>query len=155
MSWIVIAVLIIVGLLFLILEILVVPGTTFVGVIGFILIAVGVWQTYASYGTPAGHYVLGATLLLTLVTIGVSLRPKTWNRVMLHSEIDSRANAIDQHKIKVGDVGITVSRLAPTGKIFINDNYYEANSAGDFIDQKTTVEVVKIEHNRIVVKIKN
>lgn len=47
MSWTVIIVLILVGLLFLLLEALVIPGTTIVGVIGFVLIAIGVWQSYA------------------------------------------------------------------------------------------------------------
>jgi len=152
MSWTVIAVLVVVGLLFLMLEILVVPGTTVVGVVGFILIAIGIWQTYAAYGSPAGHYVLAGTLVLTIVALWLSLRSKTWKRVMLHSEVDGRANVIEEHSIEIGDEGISVSRLVPMGKAMFNDQYFEVTSTGDFIDEKIKIVVVKIEHNKIYVK---
>nr|NQU92982.1 hypothetical protein [Bacteroidota bacterium] len=154
MSWTVIAVLIIVGLLFLLLEILVVPGTTVVGIVGFILIAIGIWQTYIVYGAPAGHYILAGSILLTVVALGFSLRAKTWNRAMLHSEIDSQTNVISDSSIKVGDVGKTVSRLVPSGKALINNEYFEVHSSGEFIDPQTHVEVTKIEFNKIWVKLK-
>jgi len=152
MSWVVIASLIIIGLIFLILEILVVPGTTVVGIVGFILMGIGLWQTYIVYGSPIGHYVLGGSLLLTLGALGLSLRSKTWNRAMLHTEISSKANVYDLTKINVGDSGKTVSRLAPMGKAFINDEYYEVRSSGEFVDQETNITVTKIEFNKIFVK---
>ena len=152
MSWVVIATLIIIGLIFLILEILVVPGTTVVGIVGFILMGIGLWQTYIVYSTPIGHYVLGGSLLLTLGALGLSLRSKTWNRAMLHTNINSKANVYDLTKINIGDAGKTVSRLAPMGKAMINDEYYEVRSSGEFVDQETEVEVTKIEFNKIYVK---
>jgi len=152
MSWVVIATLIIIGLIFLILEILVVPGTTVVGIVGFILMGIGLWQTYIVYSTPIGHYVLGGSLLLTLGALGLSLRSKTWNRAMLHTNINSKANVYDLTKINIGDAGKTVSRLAPMGKAIINDEYYEVRSSGEFVDQETEVEVTKIEFNKIYVK---
>lgn len=155
MSWTIIAVLIIVGLLFLILEILVVPGTTVVGIVGFILMAIGIWQTYAVYGSANGHYVLAGSVVLTLIALALSLRSKTWNRVMLHSEIGSKTNVYETDKVKVGDTGKTVSRLVPMGKALINDDYYEVRSSGEFIDPGTEIKVVKIEFNRIFVKPNN
>ncbi len=152
MSWTIIIILIVVGMLFLLLEILVIPGSTVVGVVGFILIAIGVWQSYAVYGTPSGHYVLAGVLVLTVTLLGLSLRSKTWSRVMLRAEVDSRANVIEKNTVKVGDRGVTVSRLAPSGKILINDRYYEAKTVGEFIDQQTEVKVIKIEHNQIFVQ---
>lgn len=155
MSWTIIAVLIIVGLLFLILEILVVPGTTVVGIVGFILIAIGIWQTYAVYGSTNGHYVLAGSIVLTLSALVLSLRSKTWNRVMLHSEIGGKTNVYETDKVKVGDTGKTVSRLVPMGKALINNDYYEVRSSGEFIDPGTEIKVVKIEFNRIFVKPNN
>ncbi len=155
MSWTIILILIVAGMIFLLLEVLVIPGSTVVGVVGFILIAVGVWQSYAVYGTPAGHYVLAGTLALTVLLLGFSLRSKTWSRVMLHAEVDGRANVIEKNTVKVGDRGVTVSRLAPSGKIMINDKFYEAKTMGEFIDQQTDVKVIKIAHNQIFVQIIN
>ena len=154
MSWTIILVLILVGLLFLILEILVVPGTTVVGIAGFILITIGIWQTYAFHSTVTGHYVLAGTLVLSIAAIALSLRSKTWNRVMLHTELDGRANMHDLAKIKIGDEGVSISRLAPMGKALINDEYYEVSSPGEFVDEGKAIIITKIEHKKIFVKLK-
>lgn len=155
MSWTVILALILVGLLFLILEILVVPGTTVVGVVGFILMAIGIWQTYVVYGSSKGHWVLAGSVVLTLGALALSLRSKTWNRAMLHAEILGKTNVYDAEKVKVGDTGKAVSRLVPMGKAFINDDYYEVRTSGEFLDQETEIVVTKIEHNKIYVKPKS
>ena len=152
MHWLLIATLIIIGLIFLALEILVIPGVGVAGVIGFILIAVGVWQAYAGYGLAAGHIVLGGTLVLTILTLVLSLRGRTWRRLALSASIDSKVNVIDENKIKPGDTGKTVSRLAPMGKAQINGEFYEVSTNGDFIDQQTEIIVLKIEYNKIIVK---
>jgi membrane-bound ClpP family serine protease len=154
MSWTIILVLILVGLLFLILEILVVPGTTVVGIVGFILMAIGIWQTYAFHSTTTGHYVLAGTLVLSIGAIVLSLRSRTWNRAMLHTELGGRVNMHDLAKIKIGDEGIAISRLAPMGKALINDEYYEVSSPGEFIDEGKAIVITKIEHKKIFVKLK-
>jgi membrane-bound ClpP family serine protease len=60
----------------------------------------------------------------------------------------------DLQKIKVGDVGITQSRLNPMGKVFINDLTVEAKSIdGQMIDEDTEVIVNKIDWANIIVSI--
>ena len=155
MHWLLIATFIVIGLLFLALEILVIPGVGIAGIVGFILIAIGVWQAYAGHGLVAGHLVLGGTFLLTVLTLVLSLRGKTWRRLALSTSIDSKVNVIDEEKIKAGDTGKTVSRLAPMGKAMINGEFYEVSTNGDFIDQQTDIVVLKIEYNKIIVKRKD
>ena len=152
MHWLLIATFIIIGLIFLALEILVIPGVGVAGVIGFILIAIGVWQAYAAHGLLAGHLVLSGTFIFTVLTLVLSLRGKTWRRLALSTAIDSKVNVIDPELIKPGDTGKTVSRLAPMGKAQINGEFFEVSTNGDFIDPKTEVIVLKIEHNKIIVK---
>ncbi len=152
MHWLLIATFIVIGLLFLVLEILVIPGVGIAGVIGFILIAVGVWQAYAGHGMVAGHLTLGGTVVLSILTLVLSIRSKTWKRIALSTSIDSKVNVIDTEKIRPGDSGRTVSRLAPMGKAMINGEFFEVSTNGDFIDQQTEIEVVKIEYNKIIVK---
>ena len=154
MTWTIISVLIIVGLIFLILEILVVPGTTFVGVIGFILIVIGIWQSFSVYGNVAGSITLGSCILLTFVTLYYSLRSNTWKKFMLKTDVKGKVNVIDENKIKVGDTGNTVSRLAPAGKALINNAFYEVHSTGDFIDEGQEIIILKISFNKIYVKLK-
>lgn len=155
MSWLVIAMLIIVGLLFLVLEILVIPGTAVVGIFGFGIMGVGIWQAYATYGTIAGHYTLGGTLLFTILSLYFSLKSKTWKKITLNDSVSSKVNVIEEDKVKPGDSGKTVSRLTPTGKAVINGDYYEVRSMGEFIDPGTKIEVIKVNFNKIDVKPKN
>jgi membrane-bound ClpP family serine protease len=152
MTWTIIAVLIAVGFLFLLLEILVLPGTNIAGVVGFVLLAIGIWQAYAVYGGMAGTITLLATLLLSGLTLYYALKSRTWDKAALHKNIDSRVNVVDTEKIKAGDKGKTVSRLAPMGKAEFGEEYYEVNAMGQFIDPGTEIEVVKIENNQITVK---
>lgn len=152
MSLTVIIVLIVVGFLFLLLEVLVVPGATVVGITGFILMAVGIWQSYAVYGTPEGHYALVGTLFFSVIALSLALRSNTWKKAMLDTNLTGKVNDQDEDKVKVGDTGKSISRLVPIGKALINDNYYEVRSTGEFIDQGTDIIVTKVERNRIFVK---
>jgi membrane-bound ClpP family serine protease len=155
MHWLLIATFIVIGLIFLALEILVIPGVGIAGVIGFILIAIGIWQAYAGHGMVAGHLVLAGTFALTVITLVLSLRSKTWRKLALSTSIESKVNVIDHELIKTGDVGKTISRLAPMGKAMINGEFYEVSTYGDFIDPKTEIVVEKIEYNKVIVKRKD
>lgn len=152
MTWTIIAVLIAVGFLFLLLEILVLPGTNIAGVVGFVLLAIGIWQAYAVFGGMAGTITLLGTLFLSALTLYYALKSKTWNKAALNKNIDSKVNLVDADKIKSGDRGKTVSRLAPMGKAEFAGEYYEVNALGQFIDPGTEIEVVRIENNKITVK---
>ena len=155
MTWTIIAVLIVVGFLFLLLEILVLPGTSIAGIIGFILIGIGVWQAYAVHGGTAGTLTLVGSVILSVVALYFALKSQTWRRASLSSNIGSRVNLVAPDSIKPGDTGKTVSRLNPMGKAFINGEYYEVRTKGEYLDQGTEIEVVKIDINKITVKSKS
>lgn len=150
----VIIVLLILGFIFMLLEMLVIPGTTIAGVIGLILVSVGIWQGYATHSTSTGHILLTSTLVATGVLLYFSLKANTWKKAMLDKNIDGKLNVVDLEKVKPGDTGTAVSRLAPMGKAYINGEYYEVASFNEFINEQTEIEVFKIENNKIIVKIK-
>lgn len=151
MSWIIVLLLILGGLTLLVLELLVVPGTTVVGVVGFILMAVGIWQSYVLYGTLIGSLILLATLIVSVVGFYLSLKSSTWKMAMLNKSINSKVNQ-DSVKLKVGDTGETTSRLNPMGKAFINNDFYEVTTFGDYLDSQTYVSVVEIKGTKIYVE---
>jgi membrane-bound ClpP family serine protease len=151
MSWMIVLLLIIGGLSLLVLELLVVPGTTVVGVIGFILMAVGIWQSYVLYGTLIGSLILLVTLILSVGGFYLSLKSSTWNKAMLHKSIHSRVNQ-ESNKLKVGDIGETTSRLNPIGKAFINNDFYEVSTHGDYLDSQIDVQVMEIKGTKIYVE---
>lgn len=152
MSWTLIAVLILVGLLLIVLEILVIPGQGVFGVLGLIVMAIGIWKTYATYGTVTGHIVLASSFIVSAVSLILSLRSKTWKRMMLNSKVEGKVNLVDAKKIKVGDIGKTVSRLVPAGKAMFHNEFYEVHTHGDFIDPQKEIVIISIDHNKIIVK---
>ncbi|MFH1119208.1 MAG: NfeD family protein [Bacteroidota bacterium] len=152
MSLTLIIILIVAGLLFVLLEVLVIPGTTVVGVAGLILIAFSVWDAYHVFGSPTGHYVLAGTIIMSLTVIYLAFKSNTWNRLMLRTEINSKVNEIDFNRISEGDAGKAVSRISPSGKAVFNNEFFEVHTNGDFIDQETEVIVSHIIDNKIFVK---
>ena len=152
MSWTLIIILLLAGLMLLLLEVLVVPGATVFGLLGFALLGVSIWQAYAAHGTPEGHYFLLGAILFTILLLVFALKSRTWRKAMLGSEVDSKVNIVDQEKVKPGDDGKTISRLAPAGKAIINGEYYEVHSLGEYIEPQTPVVVIRVEFSKIIVK---
>lgn len=140
------------GLILLLLEIFVVPGTSFFGVVGGILIVVSVWQSYAIMGAQTGNIVVVATSILIAVVVGFALKSNTWNRMMLKTNIEGRVNELNQTELHVGDTGKAISRVSPAGTALFHENLYEVHTNGDFIDPETTLVITKMEDNKIYVK---
>ncbi|GAB4313075.1 MAG: hypothetical protein Kow00127_03940 [Bacteroidales bacterium] len=152
MSLTLIIILILVGFALLLLEVLVLPGTNVAGILGFVLLIVAVWQTFASYGRTAGLVTIAGVLLLSVISLAVALKSGTWKKATLSSAIDSRVNVIPEDAIHTGDTGKAVSRLAPTGKAKINNQVVEVKSSGQYIEPGTPVKVVMTEGNKIIVE---
>ncbi len=154
--WTIIIVLILVGLLMMILEITVIPGAGFAGIIGFALMAIAIWLSYSREGIMAGNITLGATLVINVVGLVLALRSKTWKNAMLKTVNSGKVNTIKEGNLKVGDVGTTISRCAPMGKADFNNTYYEVSTLSEFIDQNKKIEIIRITGNKIFIKkIKN
>jgi membrane-bound ClpP family serine protease len=154
MSWLLIIILIFLGVIFLLLEVLVIPGTTVAGIVGFAMIFVGLWQAYASKGIMEGHITLGSTLVVTAITLYFSFKAGTWKRMALKTTIDGKMDQLEGITIKEGDTGNTVSRLAPSGKALINNEIVEVHTFGEFIDQEVEITVISVKDNKIFVTLK-
>ncbi|MEI6059730.1 MAG: NfeD family protein [Bacteroidota bacterium] len=154
MSWLLIIILIVLGLLFLLLEVLVIPGSTLAGIAGFGLLFTGLWQAYASKGSIAGHITLASTVLITIVGLYFSFKAGTWKRMALKTNSDSKLDLREGMEFNEGDTGLTMSRLAPTGKAMINDQIIEVHTYGEFIDQEKEIVVISVKDNKIIVTTK-
>ena len=151
MSWTAIIILLFIGLLLITLEIVVLPGAI-AGIVGGVMLAIGVWQSYAMYGTVAGNIVLASSVVACILLLVFFMRSKTWRFFGLNTEIDSKVNTVDEEKLSVGARGKTISRLAPTGKANINGIIVEVHTISELIDENQEVEIIKIEGYRITVK---
>ena len=150
--WIVIAGLILIGLILIIVEIVFIPGTTVVGVLGFIFAVVGIIFTYKNYGNEVGFYVLLGTSLVSASALYLSFRKGAWNKFSLKNSIDSKVNEGITRELEIGAIGKAVSALRPMGSVEFNGRIFEVKSNGEYFNPGTMVKIVKIQLNDILVE---
>ena len=80
------------------------------------------------------------------------LRAKTWKKMTLETNIDSKAVSSDPAVLAVGDCGRTLTRLAPMGSARFGDYVIEVKAVEGMLDPNVDVRVVLIEDNKIYVK---
>ncbi|MBP1672737.1 MAG: hypothetical protein H6Q25_552 [Bacteroidetes bacterium] len=152
MSWLVIVFLIVLGIFALVLELFALPGAV-VGIAGSIFIIIGIVLSYVKFGPLAGNLTLLGTVVLIVVAVVLFLRSKTWRKMTLTTQIDSKVNIQPEH-LHEGMEGVTLSRLAPSGKAIFGDDVVEVFSTLDFIDPNQPIIIYKIEGSKIIVKLK-
>ena len=152
MSLLAIILLIFLGLVLLLIEFAVIPGVTIAGVGGFLLLAASVYIAFAEMGNVAGFITLAVVLVLSPILVYYFFKSRAGKKMILDSKIDARIENVSPGRINVGDTGISIGRLAPTGKIKVNGEVAEAQSAGSFIDHQVEIRVTKIHLNKIIVE---
>jgi len=143
---------IVLGLLIIMAEIFLIPGTSIVGILGMIVILIGIAFAYSKLGAPRAHYILLGSMVSTGVLLYFGFKAYTSQKFSLKETIDGQVNIMESGKFNVGDEGITVTLLRPTGKVNFNNEMCEAFSIDDIIEPDITVKIVKIEQNKIFVK---
>lgn len=141
---------IIIGLILLFAEILIIPGVGVAGILGILSLVGSCVYAFLEVSTTAGIITtLSIVVLLVIMTIYV-LRAKTWKRISLNTNIDSKA--ISDVTVSVGDSGKTTTRLAPMGQAVIRGESVEVKAFEGMIDSNVEVIVVMIDDNKIYVK---
>lgn len=153
MFWLLVFGVIALGLVFILVDILFIPGT-FVGIIGGLILVYGVYLAY-TFSSLAGTLTLLSTIVLLVLGLYLAMRSKTWNKVKLNTAINSKVDVNIDAMVEVGDVGICLSRLMPMGKARFNNFTVEVASIEGPVDTGQEIEIVKIESNKIFVKPKN
>lgn len=147
--------LLIVAIILILLEIFMLPGITVAGVGGFIFAVGGIVYAYGQVGTEVGNIALISSIIIFGIAFVWLMRSKALDTIALKANVDGKIASNKDLNIHPGDEGITLSRLAPVGKARINGITVEVKSTGDFINEQTPVEVLKVEAGSILVQEKN
>lgn len=142
--------LIIIGLLLLFAEILLIPGVGFAGILGLVSLGGSCFYAFNQMGGTVGAIVTAVNVALVVGLSIYVLRAKTWKRLSLDTNIDSKAVA--DTGLAVGDRGVTVSRLAPMGSARFDTELIEVKALEGFVDPEVEVEIVLMEDGKIYVK---
>ena len=142
--------LIIIGLLLVFAEILIIPGVGVAGILGVAAMAGSCVYAFMEMSQMTGIIVTAVNaLLVVLITIWV-LRAKTWERLALATNIDSKA-IVPEAEVVPGTVGVTVTRLAPMGTARFGDLRMEVTAREGIIDPGVEVEVVEVDGIKVYV----
>lgn len=144
--------LLLLGTILLIVEFMLIPGITVAGIGCVISFGASIFLAFNYWGTLAGIVILLAIIIFVPTFLYYIFKGRTVKSMMLNTDIDGVVNTIDNQKIKIGDQGITIGRLAPSGRAKINGANIEARSTGIFIDQKTEIKIIKIQGNTVIVE---
>jgi membrane-bound ClpP family serine protease len=150
--WIIILALLLIGLALIIIEVIFIPGTTIVGIIGVIFAGTAVIISYRYYGNETGFYILLGTSAVTAIALYYSFRSEAWSRFANKSSNKGKVNEGITDSLKVGDEGISVSSLKPMGTVQFEKGQFEVKTLGDYVDVGTKVQIVHIQSNQIIVK---
>jgi membrane-bound ClpP family serine protease len=152
MNILIILLLIFLGIVLLLIEFTILPGITIAGIGGILLFAYSIYLAFSSYGTLAGFLTLGFVLIVAPTLVVMLFKGKTGKKMVLSTVLTGVANQIDEEKVKIGDIGFTIGRLAPMGKIKVNGEVVEVRSTGTFVDPGEQVRIIQIEKSQITVE---
>lgn len=148
----VVIILLLIGIILFLLELFLIPGLSIAGIAGTISIIGAVIYAYTEIGTTAGHITFTGSIVLTAIAIWIFLRSRALERLSLKTEIDGKNEPLKDVVVEIGDTGITVSRLAPMGKVKVNGYIMEAKTSDDFIDEGEDIVILEIFKTNVLVE---
>ena len=144
--------LILVGLVLIFAEILLIPGVGVAGILGLLSMGGSCFYAFYEFGNTTGAIITAVNVVPVVALAVWILRAKTWKRMALETNIDSKAVSSEASVLTVGDRGRTLTRLAPMGSARFGDYVIEVKALEGMLDPNVDVEVVLIEDNKIYVK---
>lgn len=104
-----IVLLVVFGLLFLVAELVLLPGVSIGGVLALVCYGSSIYLAFRDFGPLTGAVVVIVILILSIIATVISLRAKTWQRFSLKQEIRSSSMPVTPaEELQVGDRGVTV-----------------------------------------------
>jgi len=169
----------IVGILFIILEFTLFPGTMVPGIVGFVCVMAALVYTMSGWELPAPaegvappafnfelsayalglrNFALGMIGAAAVILVAARYLPetRTFRRLVLESAaggtLDSTPAMSASRSVKMGDEGRTISALRPYGTVQFGDQRIEAMVEGGYVQSGTSVRVREVSGARIVVE---
>lgn len=148
----IVVILLLLGILFFLLELFLIPGISLAGIAGTLFVGSSIYYAYSQIGNAAGHLIVVSSIVLLAITIWVFVRSKALEKMSLKAEIKGKNDPLENMVINIGDLGITQSRLAPMGKVKVNGHIVEAKTNDDFIDPGVEIRVLEVYNTNILVE---
>lgn len=152
MEWTTVISLVLFGLLLIVVEIVFVPGTTLVGVAGFVFLLIGIAFSFHYFGRETGWATLGTSSVVAGLFLYFAFKSNVWGRFALKASIDSKVNEVETGKFTVGLEGVAHSALRPGGKAEFANVMVEVRTLGEYVESGSRVRITKVSSNQIIVE---
>lgn len=152
MDILIIATLIIAAVVLLLVELFIVPGISIAGILAGGCLLYANYYAFTSMGETAGFTTLVLSAIACIGSLVAFMRSKTLDKIALQKDITSKVDRSAEEKVKVGDTGITTTRLALIGYAEINGDIVEVKSSDGFLDEKTPIVVSRITNGTLIVE---
>ena len=152
MDILIITVLIIAAVILFLVELFVIPGISIAGFLAGGCTIFANYYAFAYMGTAAGFITLAITAVACVGSLVWFMRSKTLDKIALKKDITSKVDRSAEEKVKVGDTGVTTTRLALIGYAEINGDIVEVKSTDGFLNEKTPIIVTRITDGVLLVE---
>jgi len=159
-----------IGIVLLAIELFVIPGFGFFGISGIVLIVIS--MALAMVGNdgfnltlPDVTAIIHALIIVTISSIFglvgsyyLSKKLFSTNSMLNLSLVSTQQRSegfgidIEAYKEVIGEIGIAHTNLRPSGKIRIENQYFDAVSVSGFVEKSSQVKVLGYENAQLLVK---
>jgi membrane-bound ClpP family serine protease len=141
-----------IGLILVLVEVLFIPGTTIVGVLGFLVSLTGIAFAFLNFDQTLAFWITAMAAILNLAAMWYGFSSGVWNKFSLKNSMKGGAFDGRTEGLEVGMLGTAISDIKPFGKAMFQEELYEVKSDSGFIEVGKSLEISKIENNKIIVK---
>lgn len=146
----IVAALLVIGYVFLLIEVFVAPGIGLPGLAGLACLTGGCVMAFVWYGAQKGSLLV--VLTLASATALLVIVPRTrFGRRMVHRGSLASAHSTEA-RVEIGQVGTAESDLRPAGIARFGDQRESVVTDGEFLTAGTALQVVDIQGSRVVVE---
>jgi membrane-bound serine protease (ClpP class) len=162
------------GLVLMGFEVFVLPGFGIAGFAGIIFITAGMVLTLQDFVVPdpaipwEGELLAHNVMMVIIAYIGAFLSALFFLRYVLPRFSIGRqgaflstdlkqahADSSETAKVRIGETGVALSYLRPSGKAMIHDDLFDVVTEGEFMEKGTPIVVSKVIGNRIIVSLRS
>jgi membrane-bound serine protease (ClpP class) len=132
-----------------------VPGGI-LGILAVVSLALASYLAYEPFGLGGSVLLFmgGGVTILVVVYFEFKLLGKTRfrNRFILSSAVTGRSESVHATEEVINAEGVTLTAMAPTGMILINDQKFEAFSRSGFLPKNQSIRVVARDNFRLIIE---
>jgi membrane-bound serine protease (ClpP class) len=143
-----------VGVLFIGIEVAIIPGFGFVGILGVGAMLYGGFIAYENFGPAWGFISTAGGVAAAGGTVYFAFKLGLINRLVLEEQITGEPSELPaQAEVLVGQSGIAISDLRPAGIAKITGKRMDVVAAeGEYIESGSAIEITNVDQNSIIVQ---